>query len=538
MKNEKQKCSTKEHENIDANSFCNNCKIYICNKCEVIHSKLFNNHNCYNLNENINNLFIDLCTEKNHFNKLKYFCKTHNVLCCGLCITKIKDNENGQHKDCEICPAEEILEEKMNNLKDNIKILENISLNIDKSIKKIKIFAEKQNENKENLKKKIQILFTKLRNCINEREEEIMEKIDEAFNNLFIKEEFLKESDKMPEKIKLYIKKGKEIEYKSIYNENTNSLIYDCLNIENSIKSIKYINEHIIENNIDKNKIPKFIIEENKFNYLLEKIKTSGRIFYPFFKFRKCPENIEYNRKYNIIGEDCNIITRNNSSKNKEKRKIRYIGIICENELEKEKIYIWRIKVLFSYDKEEIIVGIAPSKFDINSSMYDDGNCGWYFTWNGKEIYIQENKENFKMKKKDSESDEDSSSEEEKKPKKKKKMKKKNVSDSDEDSSSEEVKKLKKKKKKRDSSSDDKIDSCSEKEEKKEISSENENLCDIEEEDEIILEMNMKEKKLKLIKKNKTINEISNIEVDEGIYPVVFLGNENDSVKIENVFLK
>ena len=142
---------------------------------------------------------------------IKYLlCKNHNVLCCGLCITKIVDNENGQHKDCEICPAEEILEEKMNNLKDNIKILEKLSLNIEKSIKAIKIYAEKQNENKENLKKRIQILFTKLRNSINEREDEIMIKIDEAFKNLYIKEEFLKESDKMPEKIKLFIKKGKE----------------------------------------------------------------------------------------------------------------------------------------------------------------------------------------------------------------------------------------------------------------------------------------------------------------------------------------
>ena len=50
--------------------------------------------------------------------------------------------------------------------------------------------------------------------------------------------------------------------------------------------------------------------------------------------------------------------------------------------------------------------------------------------------------------------------------------------------------------------------------------------------------MNMKEKKLKLIKKNKAINEINNIEVKDGIFPVVFLGNFNDSVKIEKVFLK
>ena len=352
-----------------------------------------------------------------------------------------------------------------------------------------------------------------------------MVEIDEAFKNLYIKEEFLKESDKMPEKIKLFIKKGKEIEDKLVRNENVCSLIYDCINIENSIKSIKYIKEHLIGNNIDKNKNQKFITEDNRFNYLSKKIKTLSRIFYPLFKFRKCPENIEYNRKYNIIGEDCNIVTRNNSNKKKTKRE--YIGIICENELERDKVYLWRIKVLFSYCKEDIIVGVAPSQFVINSSMYDDCDCGWYFTWNGKKKYIQENKENLK-KKKDSESDEDSSSEEVKREKKKRIIKK--YKD----------KEQKKKKKYSDSDSEDEIDSISEYEKKKKISSENENesLSDIEDENEIILEMNMKEKKLKIIKKNKTIDEISNIEVNEGIYPAVFLGNFNDLVKIENIFLK
>ena len=99
-------------------------------------------------------------------------------------------------------------------------------------------------------------------------------------------------------------------------------------------------------------------------------------------KFRKCPENIEYNRKFNIVGEDCNIVTRNNS--NKKEIKSKYIGIICENELERDKTHLWRIKVLFSYNKEKILVGVAPSKFDIDSSMFDDYNCEWYFTWNGK----------------------------------------------------------------------------------------------------------------------------------------------------------
>ena len=49
------------------------------------------------------NFFSDKCPEEYHLNKLKYFSKYHNKLCCASCIAKIKDKENCQHKDCEVC---------------------------------------------------------------------------------------------------------------------------------------------------------------------------------------------------------------------------------------------------------------------------------------------------------------------------------------------------------------------------------------------------------------------------------------------------
>ena len=51
------------------------------------------------------------------------------------------------------------------------------------------------------------------------------------------------------------------------------------------------------------------------------------------------------------------------------------MGTICENELNKSiEEHKWKIKFLQSKDKN-IIVGVAPSDFDINSSFY---RCGWY----------------------------------------------------------------------------------------------------------------------------------------------------------------
>ena len=115
MENNK-KCSLKEHEKTDANIYCQDCKIYMCNKCFNFHSNLFKNHNIYNLDKNIEEIFFGLCQENNHFIKLEYFCKTHNKLCCCSCIAKVKKEGNGQHTDCDVCTIEDIKDIKKNKL--------------------------------------------------------------------------------------------------------------------------------------------------------------------------------------------------------------------------------------------------------------------------------------------------------------------------------------------------------------------------------------------------------------------------------------
>ena len=74
------KCSSKNHKDIDAINYCQNCKIYMCNKCTENHSELFEDHFQFNLNKKDNNtdFFTGFCKEKNHFDKIKYFCKLHN----------------------------------------------------------------------------------------------------------------------------------------------------------------------------------------------------------------------------------------------------------------------------------------------------------------------------------------------------------------------------------------------------------------------------------------------------------------------------
>ena len=169
MEKKSQNCYHQDHSNIEAVFYCMECKIYICNKCEIFHSKLFSNHHKYTLdkNKNISEIFTGFCKEENHLDKLEFFCKTHNQLCCAGCITKIKLKDKGQHSDCELCTLEDIKENKENLLKENILNLEKLSKEMDGLINEIKVVFEKINKDKEELKLNIQKIFTKIRNAIN-----------------------------------------------------------------------------------------------------------------------------------------------------------------------------------------------------------------------------------------------------------------------------------------------------------------------------------------------------------------------------------
>ena len=178
MESEKIKCSSTKHKENSAISYCEECKIYLCNRCEKPHSELFENHHQFKLDNNISELFTGLCKVENHFENLEFFCKNHNQLCCGLCITTIKGKKYGQHSDCEICFIENIKEEKKNKLNENITILEELSQTLNESINKLKVIFEKINSNKEELKLNIQKIFTKIRNALNDREDELLLEVD------------------------------------------------------------------------------------------------------------------------------------------------------------------------------------------------------------------------------------------------------------------------------------------------------------------------------------------------------------------------
>ena len=84
------KCSLEEHKEINAIKYCPECKLFLFNKCENIHSAWLKSHRSCELKKD-SEFFTGICKEKNHPNKLEYFCKDHNQLCCAVCIAKLNE---------------------------------------------------------------------------------------------------------------------------------------------------------------------------------------------------------------------------------------------------------------------------------------------------------------------------------------------------------------------------------------------------------------------------------------------------------------
>jgi hypothetical protein len=203
------KCSLKDHFESDAIVYCQECRVYMCNKCEKTHSSFLKHHHSYNIDKNIEEIFTGLCLEKKHSLELEYFCKTHNKLICAACISNIKSKKNGKHKNCKVFGINKIKDNKKENLDENIKCLEDLSKEIEDIINGLKKLFEKINDDKEKLKEEIQKIFTKIRNSFNEREDQILMEVDKKFSELFFNEDLIKESEKIPRAIKICLEKGK-----------------------------------------------------------------------------------------------------------------------------------------------------------------------------------------------------------------------------------------------------------------------------------------------------------------------------------------
>ena len=81
---------------------------------------------------------------------------------------------------------------KKNKLKENIKFLENIQNKFNESFEILKKKFENIEKDKEKLKLEITNIFTKIRNNINDREDELLLEVDKIYNSKYFSEDIIK----------------------------------------------------------------------------------------------------------------------------------------------------------------------------------------------------------------------------------------------------------------------------------------------------------------------------------------------------------
>ena len=371
------KCSLKKHEEIDAIIYCQECNKYLCNKCNNHHSELFDSHHLYNLNKNIKEIFTGLCKEKGHNKELCYFCKNHNILCCAMCLCKIEDKFNGLHKNCDVCLINDIAEEKKEKLNKNIKWLEELNINLNKSIEYFKKISENINEKKEKLKLNLLSAFTKIRNEINKREDELLLEIDNYFKSLYIDENLVKKLEKMPKIIKDSLERGRVI--KNEWNTNKlNSLINDCINIENNIKDINLLNENINKSQENVNNQNIFFVEEGEMQDIIDSIKSFGGLSnLKEFKF-KFMDGFNYTLDKKGLKA---IKTSGGDSWN--------CTIIGNKEIPKNRIVRWKIKLnnfQIKNNSWNVLIGIGPKNIANAPNFY---NSCWTFICGNSQLSLK-----------------------------------------------------------------------------------------------------------------------------------------------------
>ena len=375
------KCSSKEDQDIEAISYCGECKVYMCVNCDKFHSKLLSSHQTYSLKEQLDDIFSEFCQEKNHSNKLEFYCKTHNILCCAACTSKIGKDGIGSHKDCDVCFIEDIKKEKENKIKSNIEYLEELSKNLNDKIKEIKNLFGKIEEKKEEQKLKIQNIFTKIRNAINERENEMLQEIDNKYNEIFGNENIIKDYEKLPNKINISLEKGKLIDNDWNDDNKLCSLINNCITIEDNIKNINIINESIkrrqknhdmnIEFNLEHEHLENFVNEINKLGKINDKNKIDSLIL-------KNENDIK--KFYNLLS---NKIKVNNMkliySSNKDGLELNNL----KNKINKKEKLIF----LFLSGNDRIFGSFINAKIEVNHDAYTNDNDAFVFCLNNNKIY-------------------------------------------------------------------------------------------------------------------------------------------------------
>ena len=100
---------------------------------------------------------------------------------------------------------------------------------------------------KENLKLEIQKLFTKLRNVLNDKEDQLLKEIDNKYGKVYFNEELINNSEKLPNRVKSSLENGKLIENDwEEDNQNLNYLINPLTSPSSGAPALNYGDVNIV----------------------------------------------------------------------------------------------------------------------------------------------------------------------------------------------------------------------------------------------------------------------------------------------------
>ena len=340
---------------------CEYCDIKLCNECSKIHSKFLPKHNLIEINKSEPFYFKSNCSYENHKKMpLNYYCENHNTLCCALCLCIKQDDNFGIHNKCKILSINEIENIKKQNLNQNIKLFENLIKTLNEKKEIISNIVKEQEKNKEEIKKKIETFFTKMRNIINEREDELNNLVDEKFNKDNFSDDELNNFKNLSKKSNYLLEIGKELSQKWDKNKNI-EMLQKCINIEKMNekldKFIKKINEH------EEKKIEyDFISSEKELEKLKIRLKKYVNIIKPL-SFKLCPKDLN---SYKVSGKNRNILTKIDNQ---------YVGAIVDTPLEQNSITKWTIKLL-NNKVPHICLRVVQNDYDLNIK-YSPYTFGW-----------------------------------------------------------------------------------------------------------------------------------------------------------------
>ena len=150
---------------------------------------------------------------------------------------------------------------------------------IESKINQLKTFYNEMTKDKEELVKEIQKIFTKLRNILNEREDKLLLDVAIIYDKIYFKEEFVKESEKLPIIIKNLLDKGNLIK-KNFERKNELSCFQFNDEFDNYTNKVKEINKKLKKLNKYKTNQIKILFKSscNEIEELEDEIKYFGNI--------------------------------------------------------------------------------------------------------------------------------------------------------------------------------------------------------------------------------------------------------------------